>query len=138
MPTNPADNPQPRPWRLGDLGLPEIYDAAGDLVTAVGNDFSSLAGDMANARLIVDAVNARAVGGRIGDVREFDASLVRDVIEHGLLDPCDEDAALAALRRHPESRMAVVYLARIAASLERIAEQMPAVPHPAREEGADE
>lgn len=58
MPTNPADNPQPRPWRLGNLGLPEIYDAAGDLVTAVGNDFSSVAGDMANARLIVDAVNA--------------------------------------------------------------------------------
>ena len=58
MPTTPADNPQPRPWRLGELGLPEIYDAAGDLVTAVGNDFSSLAGDLANARLIIAAVNA--------------------------------------------------------------------------------
>lgn len=57
---NPADNPQPTPWRLGALGVPEIYDAAGDLVTAVGNDFSSMAGDMANARRIVEAVNERA------------------------------------------------------------------------------
>jgi hypothetical protein len=55
---NPANRPQPFPWRLSDSGLPEIVDAAGDLVTAVGNDFSSLAGDYANARAIVDAVNA--------------------------------------------------------------------------------
>lgn len=69
---------------------------------------------------------------------DLDESLIRDVIDHGLLDPCDADAALALLRKHPDWRAAVAYLARIAASLERIAEQMPAVPHPAREEGSRE
>jgi hypothetical protein len=58
--SNPADHPQPTPWRLGDLGVPEIYDVAGDLVTAVGNDFNALACDMANARYIVEAVNEKA------------------------------------------------------------------------------
>lgn len=42
------------------------------------------------------------------------------------------------VRARPEWRPAVVYLARIASALERIAEQMPAVPNPAREEGGDE
>jgi len=130
--SNPADNPQPRPWHLADNGLPEIYDAAGDLVTAVGNDFSSLAGDMANARLIVRLANADA------ERDDFDLNLVRDVIAHGLLDPCDADALLAGLRANPAARMGVAYLARCAAALERIAEQMPAVPNPAREEERDE
>lgn len=67
---------------------------------------------------------------RRGDV---DNAIVRDVIDHGLLDPCDADAALALLRAHPDWRAGAVYLARIAAALERIAEQMPAVPRPARE-----
>lgn len=62
--TNPANVPQPLPWRLADSGLPEILDAAGDLVTAVGNDFNALAQDFANARLIVDAVNAAAGAAR--------------------------------------------------------------------------
>lgn len=50
--------PQPRPWRFSSSGMPEIVDADGDLVTAVGNDFDSLAGDYANTRLIINAVNA--------------------------------------------------------------------------------
>jgi hypothetical protein len=70
--------------------------------------------------------------------KPFDETLIEDVISHGLLDPADADAALAILRARPEWRPAVVYLARIASALERIAEQMPAVPNPAREEGGDE
>ena len=75
MNLNPANVPQPLPWRLSDSGLPEILDAAGDLVTAVGNDFGALAQDFANARLIVDAVNAAAgaalaTAGAIGAGRE--------------------------------------------------------------------
>lgn len=75
MNPNPANVPQPLPWRLADSGLPEILDAAGDLVTAVGNDFNALDQDFANARLIVDAVNAaagaaRAAAGSLGAGRE--------------------------------------------------------------------
>lgn len=72
-----------------------------------------------------------------GNHDDFDENLVRDVIEHGLLDPCDADALLAGLRANPIARMGVAYLARCAAALERISEQMPAVPHPAREEEAE-
>lgn len=56
---------------------------------------------------------------------DFDNSLVRDILDHGLLDPCDADACLQGLRAHPELRIMVAYMARVAASLERIAEQMP-------------
>ena len=70
--------------------------------------------------------------------KPLDETLVQDVIAHGLLDPADAGAALAIIRARPEWRPAVVYLARIASALERIAEQMPAVPNPAREEGGDE
>lgn len=55
---NPAEFPQPLPWHLAESGLPEIYDAAGELVTAFGNDFNALAQDYANAKLTIAAVNA--------------------------------------------------------------------------------
>ena len=126
------DNYNPTPWRIADDDKTKIVDAAGELVTFVTNDFSSYNALADNAALIVRAVNASESS------RKYDEALVRDVIDHGLLDPCDADAALALLREHPEWRAGAVYLARIAASLERVAEQMPAAPNPAREEEAEE
>ena len=55
---NPADKPQPLPWHMAESGMPEIYDAAGELVTAFGNDSNGLAQDFANARFVVETVNA--------------------------------------------------------------------------------
>jgi hypothetical protein len=55
---NPAAKPQPLPWHMAESGLPEIYDAAGELVTAFGNDMNGLSMDYTNARFVVAAVNA--------------------------------------------------------------------------------
>lgn len=123
------DNHNPTPWRIAEDDKTKIVDAAGELVTFVTNDFSSYNALADNAALIVHAVNASESS------RKYDEALVRDVIDHGLLDPCDADALLAALKANPAARMGVAYLARCAAALERIAEQMPAAPHPAKEEG---
>lgn len=48
---------QPLPWHASDIGMPELYDASGDFVTALGNDFNSIAGDRENMKLILEAVN---------------------------------------------------------------------------------